>query len=119
METVVIDGCRIQEIGIQESSPAIRLTSPSIPFVKFHLHFSGDYEAGVTGDVASSGITQATVPGGISVDSRLCAIRLRGSCEVNSRHYDRPNVSHRTGQPTAAQMGSRKLSIKTSTIPDV
>ena len=96
LQSLAIDVCCIQETRIQDSSSIIRLTPPSDPSVKFHLRLSGDSEAATSGlagvGVALSDRAEAALLDWIPVDSRLCAVRLRGSCKVNSRRSDRRNL---------------------------
>lgn len=94
--TLDIDVCFNQETLIQELSSVIRLTSPPSPSLKFHLRLSGDPRATASG-VAGFGVVvsrraEAALIFWIPVDNQLCALRLRGSCEVNNRRFDGSNL---------------------------
>ena len=96
LETLAIDVCCLQETRIQDSSTIIRLTPPSNQSVMFHLRLSGDPEAQASGlagvGVALSERAEAALIDWIPVDSRLCAVRLRGSCKISSRRQERRNL---------------------------
>jgi exonuclease III len=92
LETLAIDVCCVSETRIQNSGSVIRLTSPSNSMSKFYLRLSGDPEASASGQagvgVALSPRAEAALLDWIPVNSRLCAVRLEGSCRVNSRRSD-------------------------------
>ena len=85
--------CCLSETRIQDPSSIIRLTSPADPKVTFHLRVSGDPEASAAGQagvgVALSTRAESALLDWIPVNSRLCAVRLEGSCRVNKRRSDK------------------------------
>ena len=93
LESIEIDVCCLSETRIQDSSSTIRLTSLSDPKETFHLRVSGDPEASASGQagvgVALSTRAEAALLDWIPVNSRLCAVRLEGSCRVNRQRSDK------------------------------
>jgi hypothetical protein len=87
LETLAIDICCLSETRIQDSSSVIRLTSPANSERTFHLRLSGDTEAMASGQagvgIALSERAEAALLDWIPIDSRLCAVRLEGSCKVS------------------------------------
>lgn len=66
--------------------------SPGPPQTSFYLRLSGDPEATATGQagvgIALSSRAEAALQDWIPVSSRLCAVRLRGSCKVSKCRSD-------------------------------
>lgn len=70
-----------------------KLNFPSNPSVKSYLRLSGDTEAASS---VVAGVHMALSEGAVTAllgwtpfDTRLCAVRHRGLCKVNSRRSDR------------------------------
>jgi exonuclease III len=96
MESLQIDICCLSETRLQDSSSVICLTSPADSSVRFHLRLSGDQAAAAAGlagvGIALSCRAEAALLDWIPVDSRLCAVRLRGSCKVSRHRNDTYNL---------------------------
>ena len=95
LETLAVDICCLQETRIQDSSQVIPLVSVTNPKVRFHLRLSGDPEASSSGQagvgIALSARAEAALLDWFPVNSRLGAVRLKGSCRT-----------HRAGSNTRA-----------------
>ena len=76
----------ISETRIQDSSVVIELKAPEING-KYFLRTSGDEEARVAGHygvgVVLNSKSEAALLDWIPVNSRLCAVRLRGEVKIN------------------------------------
>ena len=94
MESLSIDVCCVSETRIQDPSVVLQLKSPTSP--PFHLRLSGDAVASASGlagvGVALSNRAEAALLDWIPVNSRLCAIRIEGSCRVSSKRPDKRNL---------------------------
>lgn len=97
------------------------MTSPSGLSINFHLPLSGDPEAAAAG-FANVGIAlydrvDAALLDWIPFDRRLCAVRPRILCKVNSRRSSRPNsfVVLAYAPTDCSQIQSRILSSKSCT----
>ena len=95
LESLDVDVCCLSETRIQDSSSIIRLsTSPSSRI--FHLRLSGDTEAAVSGQagvgIALSSRAEPALLEWIPVDSRICAVRLKGSCRKSRFRTETRNL---------------------------
>jgi hypothetical protein len=87
MEVLGVDICCLSETRLYDSSSTIHLKSPSPSSnAAYHLRCSGDISASTSG-TAGVGIVlsqraEAALLEWIPINSRLCAVRLAGSCKV-------------------------------------
>ncbi|CAH8657151.1 unnamed protein product [Dicrocoelium dendriticum] len=89
LETPSVDICCLSETRLQDSSAVIRMASPVNSDAKYYLRLSGDPESAAIGQagvgVVLSARAESALLDWIPVNSRLCAVRLRGSCNVSRR----------------------------------
>ena len=89
-----IDVCCVSETRIQDPSIVLRLKSPTSS--PFHLRLSGDAAASASGlagvGIALSSKAEAALLDWIPINSRLCAVRIEGSCRVSNRRPGKRNL---------------------------
>ncbi|CAH8492285.1 unnamed protein product [Dicrocoelium dendriticum] len=87
LETLGIDICCLTETRLQDSNSVYQLVSPLHPRTRFHLRLSGDAESAASGQagvgIALSARAETALIDWIPINSRLCAMRLHGSCKVS------------------------------------
>ncbi|CAH8593439.1 unnamed protein product, partial [Dicrocoelium dendriticum] len=91
LESLAIDVCCLSETRSQDPSTVVKFLSPAAPEATCYLRLSSDMEAAAAG-LAGVGITlsdkgEAALLNWFLINSRLCAVRLQGSCGIN-RHRD-------------------------------
>ena len=96
MESLAIDVCCLSETRIYDSSSVKRLSAPSNSSRSYYLRLSGDDEAAESGQagvgIVLSSIAEASLLEWIPVDSRLCAVRLKGSCRRSRLREETRNL---------------------------
>ncbi|CAH8560679.1 unnamed protein product [Dicrocoelium dendriticum] len=96
LDSLDVDVCCLSETRLQDPSTVLTLTSPTDHEARYHLRLSGDPEAASAGlagvGIALSGKAEAALLDWFPINSRLCAVRLRGSCRINRHREERRNL---------------------------
>ncbi|CAH8494747.1 unnamed protein product [Dicrocoelium dendriticum] len=96
LDSLDIDVCCLSETRLQDPSTVLTLTSPTDHEARYHLRLSGDPEAALAGlagvGIALSDKAEAALLDWFPINSRLCAVRLRGSCRINRHREEKHNL---------------------------
>ncbi|CAI2738018.1 unnamed protein product, partial [Dicrocoelium dendriticum] len=108
-----IDVCCFSETRLQDPTTVLTLLSPTDHEDRYHQRLSGDPEAAsaclADVGIALSGKAEAALLDSFPSNSRLCEVRLRGSCRINRSREERRSLFVVSAySPTDCSSGSVK-----------